>query len=161
VTTEQRVVAKQEIQEVESAKRGGPPYAHHRNQAKDTNTKLRQGRVYNKATNFSASLLIFFFRVGSHTAFRLVSDRGFQLGVFDSEPRDLIPYPIRFGPNPITKSCNRGAPCGAPSTNQVGYGWVSNVLNGIVSIKTGFYFFAKSWVFLPKKIFNENKRKIT
>ena len=42
VTTDQRVVAKQEIQEVESAKRAGVPYAHHRNQAKDTNTKLRQ-----------------------------------------------------------------------------------------------------------------------
>jgi hypothetical protein len=33
VTTDQRVVAKQEIQEVESAKRAGAPYAHHRNQA--------------------------------------------------------------------------------------------------------------------------------
>jgi hypothetical protein len=42
VTTDQRVVAKQEIQEVESAKRAGAPYAHHRDQAKDTNTKLRQ-----------------------------------------------------------------------------------------------------------------------
>jgi hypothetical protein len=42
VTTDQRVVAKQEIQEVESAKRAGAPYAHHRNQAKDTNMKLRQ-----------------------------------------------------------------------------------------------------------------------
>jgi hypothetical protein len=40
VTTDQRVVAKQEIQEVESAKRAGEPYAHHRNQAKDTNMKL-------------------------------------------------------------------------------------------------------------------------
>jgi hypothetical protein len=37
VTTDQRVVAKQDIQEVESAKRAGAPYAHHRNQAKDTN----------------------------------------------------------------------------------------------------------------------------
>jgi hypothetical protein len=34
------VVAKQEIQEVESAKRAGAPYAHHRYQARDTNTKL-------------------------------------------------------------------------------------------------------------------------
>ena len=34
VTTDQRVVAKQEIQETESAKRAGAPYAHHRNQAK-------------------------------------------------------------------------------------------------------------------------------
>ena len=42
MTTDQRVVAKQEIQEVESAKRAGAPYAHHRNQAKDTNTKLRR-----------------------------------------------------------------------------------------------------------------------
>ena len=33
MTTDQRVVAKQEIQEVESAKRSGAPYAHHRNQA--------------------------------------------------------------------------------------------------------------------------------
>jgi hypothetical protein len=41
VTTDKRVVAKQEIQEVESAKRAGAPYAHHRNQARDTNTKLR------------------------------------------------------------------------------------------------------------------------
>ena len=41
VTTDQRVVAKQEIQEVESAKRAGAPYAHHRYQARDTNTKLR------------------------------------------------------------------------------------------------------------------------
>ena len=32
VTTDQRVVAKQEIQEVESAKRAGAPYARHRNQ---------------------------------------------------------------------------------------------------------------------------------
>ena len=32
LTTDQRVVAKQEIQEVESAKRAGAPYAHHRNQ---------------------------------------------------------------------------------------------------------------------------------
>ena len=39
VTTNQRVVAKQEIQEVESAKRAGAPYAHHRYQARDTNTK--------------------------------------------------------------------------------------------------------------------------
>jgi hypothetical protein len=36
VTTDQRVVAKQEIQEVESAKRAGAPYARHRNQAKET-----------------------------------------------------------------------------------------------------------------------------
>jgi hypothetical protein len=42
VTTDQRVVAKQENQEVESAKRAGAQYAHHRNQAKDTNMKLRQ-----------------------------------------------------------------------------------------------------------------------
>ena len=42
MTTDQRVVAKQDIQEVESAKRAGAPYAHHRNQARDTNTKLRQ-----------------------------------------------------------------------------------------------------------------------
>jgi hypothetical protein len=42
VTTDQRVVAKQEIQEVESAKRADPPYARYRNQAKDSNTKLRQ-----------------------------------------------------------------------------------------------------------------------
>ena len=42
MTTDQRVVAKQEIQEVESAKRAGAPYAHHRNQARDANTKLRQ-----------------------------------------------------------------------------------------------------------------------
>ena len=42
MTTDQRVVAKQEIQEIESAKRAGAPYAHHRYQAKDTNTKLRQ-----------------------------------------------------------------------------------------------------------------------
>jgi hypothetical protein len=42
VTTDQRVVAKQDIQEVESAERAGAPYAHHRNQAKDTNMKLRQ-----------------------------------------------------------------------------------------------------------------------
>ena len=42
VTTDQRVVAKQEIQEVEPAKRAGAPYAHHRYQARDTNTKLRQ-----------------------------------------------------------------------------------------------------------------------
>jgi hypothetical protein len=41
VTTDQRVVAKLDIQEVESAKRAGAPYAHHHNQAKDTNTKLR------------------------------------------------------------------------------------------------------------------------
>jgi hypothetical protein len=41
VTTDQRVVAKQEIQEVESAKRAGAPYAHHRNQAKDTNTMFK------------------------------------------------------------------------------------------------------------------------
>jgi hypothetical protein len=41
VTTDQRVVAKQGIQEVESAERAGV-YAHHLNQAKDTNTKLRQ-----------------------------------------------------------------------------------------------------------------------
>jgi hypothetical protein len=40
-TDVQRVVAKQEIQEVEPAKRAGAQYAHHRNQAKDTNTKLR------------------------------------------------------------------------------------------------------------------------
>jgi hypothetical protein len=33
VTTDQRVVAKQEIQKVESVKRAGAPYAHHRNQA--------------------------------------------------------------------------------------------------------------------------------
>ena len=39
VTTDQRVVAKQEIQEVESAKRAGSPYAHHRYQARDTNAK--------------------------------------------------------------------------------------------------------------------------
>ena len=38
VTTDQRVVAKQEIQEVESAKRAGAPYAHHRYQARDTNS---------------------------------------------------------------------------------------------------------------------------
>jgi hypothetical protein len=37
VTTDQRVVAKQDIQDAESAKRAGAPYAHHRNQAKDTN----------------------------------------------------------------------------------------------------------------------------
>jgi hypothetical protein len=37
VTTDQRVVAKQEIQEVESAKREGALYSHHRNQAKGTN----------------------------------------------------------------------------------------------------------------------------
>jgi hypothetical protein len=30
VTKDQRVVAKQDIQEVESAKRAGAPYAHHR-----------------------------------------------------------------------------------------------------------------------------------
>jgi hypothetical protein len=42
VTTDQRVGANQEIQEIESAKRAGAPYAHHRNQAKDANTKLRQ-----------------------------------------------------------------------------------------------------------------------
>jgi hypothetical protein len=42
VTTDQRVVAKQVIQEFESAKRAGAPYAHHRTEAKDTNTKLRQ-----------------------------------------------------------------------------------------------------------------------
>jgi hypothetical protein len=42
VTTDQRAVAKQEIQDAEQAKRAGAPYAHHRNQAKDTNTKLRQ-----------------------------------------------------------------------------------------------------------------------
>ena len=42
MTTDQRVVAKQEIKDVESAKRAGAPYAHHRNQAKDTNMKLRQ-----------------------------------------------------------------------------------------------------------------------
>ena len=42
MTTDQGVVAKQEIQEVESAKRAGAPYAHHRIQAKETNTKLRQ-----------------------------------------------------------------------------------------------------------------------
>ena len=42
LTTDQRVVAKQEIQEVESANRAGAPYAHHRNQARDANTKLRQ-----------------------------------------------------------------------------------------------------------------------
>jgi len=42
VTTDQRVVAKQGIQEVESAKRAVEPYARHRNQAKDTNMKLRQ-----------------------------------------------------------------------------------------------------------------------
>jgi hypothetical protein len=41
VTIDQRVVAKQEIQEVESAKRAGAPYAHHRNQAKDTNIQLK------------------------------------------------------------------------------------------------------------------------
>ena len=41
LTTDQRVVAKQEIQEVELAKRAGAPYAHHRYQARDTNTKLR------------------------------------------------------------------------------------------------------------------------
>ena len=40
VTTDQRVVAKQEIQEVEPAKRAGTPYSHHRYQARDTNTKL-------------------------------------------------------------------------------------------------------------------------
>jgi hypothetical protein len=34
VTTDQRVVAKREIQEVEPAKRAGAPYAHHRNQKK-------------------------------------------------------------------------------------------------------------------------------
>jgi hypothetical protein len=43
VTTDQRVVAKQDIQEVESAKRAGAPHAHHRNEAKDTNMKLRRG----------------------------------------------------------------------------------------------------------------------
>jgi hypothetical protein len=42
VTTDQRVVAKQDIQEVESAKRAGAPYSHHRNQAKDKNIKLQQ-----------------------------------------------------------------------------------------------------------------------
>jgi isocitrate dehydrogenase len=42
VTTDQRVVTKKEIQEVESAKRAGAANAHYRNQAKDTNTKLRQ-----------------------------------------------------------------------------------------------------------------------
>ena len=42
MTTDQRVVAKQDIQEVKSAKRAGAPYAHHRNQARDANTKLRQ-----------------------------------------------------------------------------------------------------------------------
>jgi hypothetical protein len=35
-------VAKQDIQEVESAKRAGAPYSHHRNQAKGTIMKLRQ-----------------------------------------------------------------------------------------------------------------------
>jgi hypothetical protein len=43
VTTDQRVVAKQEIQEVESAKRAGAPYAHHRNQAKKV---LLQKAIY-------------------------------------------------------------------------------------------------------------------
>ena len=42
LTTDQRGVAKQEIQEVESAKRAGAPYAHHRYQARDTNIKLRR-----------------------------------------------------------------------------------------------------------------------
>jgi hypothetical protein len=42
VTNDQRVVAKQDIQEVESAKRAGASCAHHRNQAKNTNMKLRQ-----------------------------------------------------------------------------------------------------------------------
>jgi hypothetical protein len=46
VTTDQRVVAKQEIQEVESAKRAGEPYAHHRYQARDTNTKLHLATRY-------------------------------------------------------------------------------------------------------------------
>ena len=45
VTTDQRVVAKQEIQEAVSAKRAGAPYSHHRYQARDTNTKLDQGRL--------------------------------------------------------------------------------------------------------------------
>ena len=40
MTTDERVVTKQEIQEVESAKQAGVPYAHHRYQARDTNTKL-------------------------------------------------------------------------------------------------------------------------
>ena len=51
VTTDQRVVAKQEIQEVESAKRAGASYAHHRNQEKDTNMKLRQ-KLANATTIF-------------------------------------------------------------------------------------------------------------
>jgi hypothetical protein len=42
LTTDQRVVAKQEIQEVESAKRAGAPYAYQRYQARDANTKLRK-----------------------------------------------------------------------------------------------------------------------
>jgi|AntAceMinimDraft_5_1070358.scaffolds.fasta_scaffold56741_3 hypothetical protein len=42
VTTDQRVVGKQEIQEAESAKRAGAPYAHHRYQARETNKKLKQ-----------------------------------------------------------------------------------------------------------------------
>jgi hypothetical protein len=39
VTTDQRVVAKQEIQEVESAKRAGAPYAHHRGAAAGISTQ--------------------------------------------------------------------------------------------------------------------------
>jgi len=42
MTTDQRVVAKQDIQEVESTKRAAASYAHHRYQAKDANMKLRQ-----------------------------------------------------------------------------------------------------------------------
>ena len=42
MTTDQRVVAKREIQEVESAKRAGAPYAHHRYQARDTNSILKR-----------------------------------------------------------------------------------------------------------------------
>jgi hypothetical protein len=42
VTTDQRVVAKQEMQEVESANRAGAPYAHHHYQVRDKNIKLLQ-----------------------------------------------------------------------------------------------------------------------
>ena len=41
MTTDQRVVAKQEIQEVESTKRAGAPYAHHRYQASKRETQTK------------------------------------------------------------------------------------------------------------------------
>jgi hypothetical protein len=55
VTTDQRVVAKQEIQEIESAKQAGAPYSHNRYQASDTNTKLREvqkGQMRERVSTF-------------------------------------------------------------------------------------------------------------